>query len=55
MNLLIGFHIRDHFKHYLLGAFVIVSKPNGEYEFYQLPDSLLQQIVITESNGKKPW
>lgn len=29
-----------------LGAFVIVSKPSGEFEFHVVPRSLLDQIVI---------
>jgi hypothetical protein len=31
-----------------LGAFLIVSKPSGEYEFYSVPRTLLDLIVISE-------
>lgn len=39
-------YIRSESGHSLLGGFVIVSKASGEYEFYLVPQSLLDQIVI---------
>lgn len=30
----------------VLGGFVIISKPSGEYEFYGVPQSLLDRILI---------
>lgn len=39
-------YIRDGGRWMTLGAFVIVSKPSGEYDFYLVPRSLLDQIVI---------
>ena len=39
--------IRDQGYPATLGAFVIVSKPSGDYEFYLVPRSLLDQIVIS--------
>lgn len=39
-------YIRETSKHFLLGGFVIVSRPNGDYEFYLVPRGLLQSIVI---------
>jgi hypothetical protein len=44
-------YIRDRGAPATLGAFVIVSKPSGDYEFYLVPRSLLNKIVI--SGGKK--
>ncbi len=49
-------YIREKSKHFLLGGFVIVSKPNGDYEFYVVPMELLQRIIVepdsSVSNGK---
>jgi hypothetical protein len=39
-------YIRDKARTALLGAFLIVSKPNGEYEFYAVPQGVLKRIVI---------
>src|SRR5258708_22220325 len=36
-----------------LGGFVIVSKPNGDYEFYLVPRDLLDQIVIEKGESVK--
>jgi hypothetical protein len=44
-------YIRDQGHPATLGAFVIVSKPSGDFEFYLVPRSLLDQIVIS---GKQP-
>jgi hypothetical protein len=40
-------YIRDQGHPATLGAFVIVSKPSGDYEFYLVPRSLLDEIVIS--------
>lgn len=45
-------YVKDHDKPSMLGAFVIVSKPSGDFEFYLLPRSLLDQIVII--SGETP-
>jgi hypothetical protein len=47
-------YIADQGQPATLGAFVIVSKPSGEYEFYAVPRSLLDQIVISGEKTKKP-
>lgn len=39
-------YIRDRSKHLVLGGFVIVSKPDGKYEFYLVPMGLLKDIII---------
>jgi hypothetical protein len=39
-------YIRDRSKHLLLGGFVIVSRPDGEYEFYLVPIGLLKDVII---------
>jgi hypothetical protein len=39
-------YIRDQGHPATLGAFVIVFKPSGKYEFYLVPRGLLDQIVI---------
>lgn len=39
-------YIREKSKHFLLGGFVIVSKPNGDYEFYVVPTELLKLIIV---------
>ena len=39
-------YIRDHEEHFLLGGFVIVSKANGDFEFYLIPRPVLDQIVV---------
>ena len=39
-------YIKDQSKPALLGGFVIVSKPNGEYEPYWVPMELLRNIVL---------
>lgn len=44
-------YIRDKGRPATLGAFAIVSKPSGDFEFYLVPRSLLDQIVI---GGKQP-
>jgi len=46
-------YIRDQGHPATLGAFVIVSKPNGDYEFYLVPRSLLNQIVISGERSQK--
>jgi len=38
-------YVQDGGEWMTLGAFVIVSKPNGDYEFYLVPRDLLDQIV----------
>jgi hypothetical protein len=45
-------YIRDQGRPATLGAFVIVSKPSGDYEFYVVPRSLLDQIVISGESSK---
>jgi hypothetical protein len=37
----------------LLGGFVIVSKPNGDYEFYLVPQSLLNEVLIENSSNSR--
>ncbi len=44
-------YIREKSKHFLLGGFVIVSKPNGDYEFYLVSMELLQRIIIEPDSG----
>ena len=46
-------YIRDQGHPETLGALVIVSKPNGDYEFHLVPRTLLDQIVIREKPPKK--
>lgn len=46
-------YIRDRGHPATLGAFVIVSKPSGEYEFYLVPHSLLDQIMISGEKSQK--
>jgi hypothetical protein len=46
-------YVRDRGRPATLGAFVIVSKPSGDYEFYFVPRSLLDQIVISGERSKK--
>jgi hypothetical protein len=41
-------YIRKQDRPATLGAFVIVSKPSGEYEFYSVPRALLDRIIISE-------
>jgi hypothetical protein len=41
-------YIRTGARWMTLGAFVIASKADGEYEFYLVPRSLLDQIVISK-------
>ena len=43
-------YIRDGLKRILLGGFVIVSKSDGEFEFYLVPKTLLDEIVIDPNN-----
>lgn len=40
-------YVKDEGKPSVLGAFVIVSKPNGDYEFYLVPAACLGQILIS--------
>jgi hypothetical protein len=40
-------YVKDQGKPAVLGAFVIVSKPNGDYEFYLVPAACLEQILIS--------
>jgi hypothetical protein len=47
-------YIRDQGHPATLGAFVIVSKPSGDFEFYAVPRKLLDQIVISKENPRKP-
>jgi hypothetical protein len=46
-------YIRDRGHPATLGAFVIVSKPSGDYEFYLVPHNLLDQIVISVEKSQK--
>jgi hypothetical protein len=39
-------YLRENCRSAAVGAFVIVSKPSGDYEFYSVPTSLLNQLVI---------
>ena len=39
-------YIQDGGRWVTLGSFVIASKPTGDYEFYIVPRSVLDQIVI---------
>lgn len=46
-------YIQDGGRWKTLGSFVIASKPSGDYQFYLVPRSLLDQIVISkEKQGK---
>ena len=44
-------YIHDAGQWITLGSFVIASKPNGDYEFYIVPRSVLDQIVIEAPEG----
>jgi hypothetical protein len=46
-------YIRDQGHPVTLGAFVIVSKPSGDYAFYLVPRSLLDQIVISGKGSER--
>ncbi len=46
-------YVQDGGEWMTLGAFVIVSKPNGDYEFYLVPRDLLDQIVIEKGESAK--
>jgi hypothetical protein len=46
-------YIRDQGHPATLGAFVIISKPSGDYEFYLVPRSLLDQIVISGKQSER--
>src|SRR5262249_36878333 len=41
-------YIRADARWKTLGAFVIASKADGEYEFYLVPRNLIDQIVISK-------
>jgi hypothetical protein len=41
-------YLREQGRPAILGALLIISKPNGEYQFYSVPRTLLDQIVISE-------
>jgi hypothetical protein len=45
-------YIQDDRRWMTLGAFVIASKPRGEYEFYRVPHSLLDQIVTSKKRPR---
>ena len=40
--------VQDHGQQKSLGAFVIVAKTSGEYEFHLVPRTLLDQLVIVD-------
>jgi hypothetical protein len=46
-------YVQDGGEWMTLGAFVIVSKPNGDYEFYLVPRGVLDQIVIEKGESAK--
>jgi hypothetical protein len=46
-------YIQDGRRWKTLGSFVIGSKPNGDYEFYIVPRSLLDQIVVSKKEQEK--
>jgi hypothetical protein len=41
------FYIQKAYNRMTLGSFVIVSNPSGEYQFYLVPRSVLDRIVIS--------
>lgn len=45
--------LEDGARPILLGGFVIVSKPSGEYEFYLVPQSLLRNILIEDISNSR--
>jgi hypothetical protein len=47
-------YIEDGGQWKTLGSFVIGSKPNGDYEFYLVPRSLLDQIVVNTNHQGNP-
>jgi hypothetical protein len=47
-------YIQDGGQWKTLGSFVIGSKPNGDYEFYLVPRSLLDQIVVSTNHQGNP-
>jgi hypothetical protein len=46
-------YIKDHLRPVMLGGFVIVSKPDGQYEFYVVPRIVLDRTVIETPKGVK--
>jgi len=46
-------YIQDGGRWMTLGSFVVASKPDGEYEFYLVPASILEQIVIPDPSEPK--
>jgi hypothetical protein len=47
-------YIQDGGRWKTLGSFVIGSNPNGDYEFYLVPRSLLDQIVVNTNHQGNP-
>jgi hypothetical protein len=45
-------YVRDQGRPAVLGAFVIVSKPSGDYEFYLVPHSLLDRILMRTTGSR---
>lgn len=45
--------LQDAGRPILLGGFVIVSKPSGEYEFYLVPQGLLRGILIEDISNSR--
>jgi hypothetical protein len=45
-------YLKDQSRPFVLGGFVIVSRPSGEYEFYGVPMELLRSIIVEQIDAK---
>jgi len=45
-------YVRDQSRSFLLGGFVIASRPTGEYEFYLVPMDVLRSVIVEEIDAK---
>ena len=45
-------YVQDQDRPAILVAWVIVSKPNGDYEFYRIPQSSLDAILLDDQTSK---